>query len=450
MNQTGRKSPLERFLSLFAEVHAGEGITTILLALNVFLLLTCYYMIKPVREALILTEGGAEIKSFAAAGQGVLLLGAVSVYGAIAARVPRRTLINSVTFFFAACMVLFFILGNLDVPLGVVFYLWVGIFNLMIVAQFYSMANDLHTPEEGKRLFSIIVFGSNAGAIAGSLVVGRLVTRLGVYPPLLISAAVLGLSLLITNYVLARAHGKAIGSDSRGRGAAERPLSRGNPFKLVLTTPYLLLLALLFLVLNLVNTTGEYLLGRVVADTADQSIAAGLAEGLDKKQFIGKFYADFFSGVNTAAVVIQLLLVSRILKFLGVRGALLVLPCIAMGAYGIISLFPVLSMVRWAKTAENATDYSLQNTLRAALFLPTTREQKYKAKQAIDTFFVRVGDLLSAAVVALGAYVLHLSTSRFAVVNMVFVGAWLILAYLIGKRYVVLARGLEASEPEAA
>jgi AAA family ATP:ADP antiporter len=91
-----------------------------------------------------------------------------------------------------------------------------------------------------------------------------------------------------------------------------------------------------------------------------------------------------------------------------------------------------------AKTAENATDYSLQNTVRNILFLPTTREQKYKAKQAIDTFFVRLGDLLSAGVVFVGTTVLAMTTAHFALVNVALVFVWLVIAVRIGLEYKTL------------
>ncbi|MBI2952276.1 translocase, partial [bacterium] len=94
------KSPLDRFLGLFAEVRAGEGPAAVLLTLNVILLLAAYSVVKPVREALILAEGGAEVKSYAAAGQAILLLGAVPLYAALAGCLPRRRLINGVTLFF--------------------------------------------------------------------------------------------------------------------------------------------------------------------------------------------------------------------------------------------------------------------------------------------------------------------------------------------------------------
>jgi len=144
--------------------------------------------------------------------------------------------------------------------------------------------------------------------------------------------------------------------------------------------------------------------------------------------------------VNIVGVVAQLFLVSRILKYLGVRIALLFLPVIALGGYLLLAFYPVLAVVRWAKTAENATDYSLNNTVRNMLFLPTTREQKYKAKQAIDSFFWRAGDVFSALLVFVGTTFLAWTASNFAVFNIGLVVIWLAVAVAIGRRYKVLVK----------
>src|SRR5204862_8247963 len=117
--------------------------------------------LKPVREALILSGEGAEVKSYASAGQVLLLLGFVPAYGALASRVGRMRLITGVTLFFVACLAGFYLFAGAKLPhLGLLFYILVGIFNVSIVAQFWSYANDVYTPEAGKRLFAIIAFGS--------------------------------------------------------------------------------------------------------------------------------------------------------------------------------------------------------------------------------------------------------------------------------------------------
>jgi AAA family ATP:ADP antiporter len=144
-----RLGPLERFLTLFTVVRPGEGVLALLLSLNIFLILTAYYILKPFREALILGQGSAELKSYMSAGQVLLLAAVVPLYAKLVARLPRRRLINVVTLFFVVCLVLFYGLRQVGVPLGILFFLWIGIFNLMIVAQFWSFANDIYTNEEG-------------------------------------------------------------------------------------------------------------------------------------------------------------------------------------------------------------------------------------------------------------------------------------------------------------
>ena len=145
MTTTATLSPLERTLNIFTEVRQGEATSALMLAFNIFLILTAYYILKPVREALILSgSGGAEIKSYVAAGQTLLLLGAVPLYAWFAGRHDRRSLINRVTLFFAACLAAFYALANAGVPIAIGFYLWVGIFNLMVPAQFWAFANDRH------------------------------------------------------------------------------------------------------------------------------------------------------------------------------------------------------------------------------------------------------------------------------------------------------------------
>jgi len=429
------KGPLERFLSLFTEVHTGEGPTVLLLTLNLFLILTAYYILKPVREALILEgKGGAEIKSYAAAGQAILLLGVVPLYGLLASRLPRQRLINYVSLFFIGCLGLFYVLAQLRVPLGVIFYLWIGIFNLMVVAQIWSFANDLYTPEAGKRLFAIVAFGASSGAVFGSFIAGRLIGLVGVYQLLLVGGFILILSLLLTNLIEHRERHRAEGGvPPRAVSKAEEPIGAGGAFQLVVKNRYLLLIAFLMLFLNWVNTTGEYILGKTVAQAAADAVARGTSGGLSKGEYIGKFYSDFFTVVNLTGLLAQLFLVSRIIRYLGVQAAILFLPVIALGGYTLLAFYPVLSVVRWVKTAENATDYSLQNTVRQTLFLPTKREEKYKAKQATDTFFVRAGDVLSAVLVYVGTTWLFLETQQFALVNLGLAFIWLILAVLVGR-----------------
>ena len=195
------RTSLDRLLSLFAPVEAGEGLTALLLMMNLFVLMTAYYVIKPVREALILGGAGPEIKAYAGAAAALVFVVLVPLYGKVASRLNRLRLINGVTAFFASNLVVFYELGRHNVSFGIVFFVWVGLFNLMLVAQFWAFANDVYTQEQGKRLFAIIGIGSSLGAIFGAGVAGRLFMTAGVYPMLLIAAALLGVCMVVSNWV---------------------------------------------------------------------------------------------------------------------------------------------------------------------------------------------------------------------------------------------------------
>ena len=185
------------------------------------------------------------------------------------------------------------------------------------------------------------------------------------------------------------------------RGAARRRSRAGGGFGLVFRSRYLRLIALLIVLLNIVNTTGEYLIARLL--TAHAARAGRRRPGVQhSRRTSAPSPATTSSGSTSLALLLQAFVASRLVKHLGLRGALLALPLIALGGYAIIAAGAGFAVVRWVKTAENATDYSIMNTARQLLWLPTTREEKYKAKQAIDTFFVRGGDICLAAVVYFG------------------------------------------------
>jgi AAA family ATP:ADP antiporter len=200
---------------------------------------------------------------------------------------------------------------------------------------------------------------------------------------------------------------------------------KGGAFELVFRHRYVLLIAMLALVYNFANSNGEYMLGKLVKAAALDAVAQGTLAQADVGAFIGKSYADFFFGVNLLGVVFQAFAVSRIVRYGGLGVALLALPVIALSSSVAILAWPLLSVVRAGKTLENATDYSLNNTVRQLLWLPTSSALKYKAKQAVDTFFVRLGDVSSALLVAGGSQLFAWSVREFAFANALLGVVWL-------------------------
>jgi len=426
------KSAVEKLLCLFADVRAGEGLSALLLGLNVFLLLTGYLLLKTVREPLILTEGGAEVKAYSAGGQAILLLLAVPFYGWVGTLVNRLKLIVGLNLFFATNLVLFSALGRAGMHVGVVFYIWLGIFNVFVISQFWAFANDVYTEGQGRRLFPLVAFGASLGAVVGAWLAATLSRGFkSPYELMLLAAVLLLVSIAIILAVDRRETRR--GGPEAAREAAE-PLGPEGGFQLLAHDRYLLWIAVLTVLLNVVNTSGEYLLSRLLQNESILRYGGAAASLAERQRFIAVFMGDYLTWTNAVGLLMQLLLVSRLIRYAGVRKSLFVLPCISLTCYSVIAVAPVLALVRVLKVAENSTDYSLQNTVRQALWLPTTREAKYKAKAAVDTFCTRMGDVLAAGVV-FAAISTHAGLPAVAGCSIVLALFWLLAASRIAKEH---------------
>jgi AAA family ATP:ADP antiporter len=194
----------------------------------------------------------------------------------------------------------------------------------------------------------------------------------------------------------------------------------------LLNDRYLLLIAALTFLLNYVNSNGEYVLDRTLL----ASVAQHGWNPADAAKFVAGFKAEYFGWVNLIGVTLQLFAVSRILARFGVSNALFVLPLVAFMSYSVILTAPLLALIRIGKIAENSLDYSLQNTARQALFLVSSRAEKYVGKTVVDTFVVRVGDVCSAASVWLAAH-FALPARAFAAVNLALIVVWLFVLLAI-------------------
>ncbi len=426
--QDGRpKTRLERVLSLCADVRAGEGANALLMALNGFLLLTSYYLLKTVRQALILGQSGPEKAAYTSAGTALLLLFLVPVYGAIASRVVRVKLISWVTLFFTSHLIVFASLDRSGVRVGVAFYVWLAIFNMLLVGQFWAFANDLYDEHKGKRLFPLVGIGTAAGGVIGAGSATLLFKALGAHGLMLVAGVILLLGIGVTLIVNRRESG-IVGSIQHR--IAAQPVGREGGFQLLLTDRYLFLIASAILLLNLVNSNGEYLMNKLADSQATATIDA------QRMAFFADFAGKFNMIQNTLVLILQMFVVSRIFRHIGVGAALFILPVIALGGYALAFALPVLGILKSVKVLENSTDYSINNTARSALFLPTSREAKYKAKNAIDTFVARTGDMFSGILVLVGGLpLLTWNVRDFAVINVLLVLLWLAVVAAIVREH---------------
>jgi ATP:ADP antiporter, AAA family len=408
----------------FGKVEPAEAVTAALMTLTVFLLLTAYYLLKTAREPLILLHGGAEVKQYAAAGQALILVVVVQAYSALARRVGRQKLIATVYLFFVANLVVFAALVRADVVIGVPFFLWVGVFNMTAVSQFWSLAADVYTPEQGKRLFAILGIGSSLGAVTGAWVAKSLAPA---GPAGLMTGAAIVLLVCVGLFAWIGVRARS-GGPRADETHSDEPLVHDHVAGILVRDKYLLLIAGLTLLLNWVRSNGDYLLDRTLL----AAVADAKSHGIAPSTFVTAFKADYFQWVNIAGLVLQLFAVSRIMSRFGVRNALLFLPSVAFLEYGMFLVAPVLSLFKLAKIGESSLEYSVQNTARQALFLVSSRVEKYVGKTAIDTVVVRAGDALTALVVWAGSRA-AMSTQAFATLNLGLITVWIVAVFAIGK-----------------
>ncbi|MCP3871039.1 MAG: hypothetical protein GY703_23665 [Gammaproteobacteria bacterium] len=431
----------ERFLGLFTEVRPGEGTTALLMFANVFLILCAYYFVKPLREGWIAVSDISgltkmEVKAYSSFIQSLFLLLVVGWYGRLACRWSRVTLITRATLFCIFNLLIFWFLqpGLFFAALpfsGIVFYVWVGMFGVFVVAQFWTFCADVYTDERGKRMLPMIAIGATSGAAVGSWLVSQLVDSGMVDTKILLLLATVPLfvSIGLTKIVDNRESGTQVPPAPEPRKQKETP-SILSGARLVLISRFLLAAAIVTLLTNWVNTNGENLLFRVIQETlAGQAAVQGVTDSLAVLEFTRDgttaFYGDFFFWVNIVALILQAFVASRLLKYGGFATIALMLPVIALLSYTAMALLPILAVVKMMKIAENATDYSINNTARHVLWLPVNSEMKFRGKPAIDTLYVRLGDGLAAITVLIGVQVVAMSTQAFFVFNVSLVLCWL-------------------------
>jgi AAA family ATP:ADP antiporter len=431
-------SPFERLLSLVTRVRPGEGRAAFLFFTHGFLLLSSYQVVKALREAFMLTRFSAETRAYAVAVTALVLMFIVPLYASVRRHLDGARLLRAVTVFFVVTMPMFAALAYAGVSIAFPFYVWVSIYGVMVVSQMWAFAADSFNVKSGQRLFVVIMLGANLGALVGAKFTQLAVAALSPTGLMILATGILGATLF-----LASPERAAVPQGSRAISAEHgKPVPRLlGGIGLVLRDRYLLLIALLVMLLNWVNSTGEFILADYVkADAAGRIAASGGA--LDMSTLITAFYGDFQFWVTLVSLGIQLFLVSRIFQVVGVRGALLIHPLIVAVGYGLLALAPLLggfvpifTLIRWIKIAENGVDYSLMNTTRQALFLPVDRDAKYDGKTAIDTFFWRFGDLIQALAVYVGLNLLHWQAPQFALLNLLLALAWIALAVAIGRGF---------------
>ena len=388
-----------------------------------FLLFTAYYILRPIRDSMGVAGGVENIDDlFGWTLLGMLL--AVPLFGWISGRFRRAVFLPWTYAFFIVQLVAFwavFTASAEDAATARVFFVWVSVFNLFVIAVFWSFMADLFDKEQGKRLFAFITAGASVGAIAGSSITAFLARAVGEVNLLLVSATLLASTLALMRYLLAWSARQG----SRAERIEERPMG-GNPFaglKLVLTSPYLGGIAAFVFLMAAVNTF-LYL---------QQAELLGIhyPDGDARTGFLGRIELV----MSVATILLQLFAVGRLTRRAGVAAMIVVVPLFVVAGFLLISVSPTLMTLVGVFIARRVGQYAIVRPCREMLYTSVDRESKYKAKNVNDTLVYRTSDFVVAkthdAIVATWSAGL----SGIALVGAGVAAAWAVVAFLLGRAH---------------
>jgi AAA family ATP:ADP antiporter len=386
-----------------------------------FLLLSGYYVLRPVRDAMGI-ESGVHNLPWLFSGTFVAMLAAVPLFGWAAARWRRGTLLPAVYGFFAVHLVLFYAAlrsGFAPTAVAGAFFIWVSVYNLFVVSLFWSFMVDVFDDRQAKRLFGFVAAGGSAGALAGPALAALLVTVVGTATLLLLSAAF----LIATLVCFAR-----IDHWTRHAGAAQRP--RTPPpavggaawagIKTVAASPYLLGICLYIVLTSLLATLVYFEQARIVGAS------------LPSSEQRTALFATLDLAVNILALLLQVFATAPLLRRFGVAIALVLLPAVTLLGFGFYGVFPALLAMAAFQVVRRATEYAIARPAREMLFVTVAREQKYKSKNFIDTVVYRGGDAFSGWVTAAFGSAGFVG-AKLALVAIPAAAIWMLASWLLGR-----------------
>lgn len=416
------------------DVRAGEGAGLFGAFGWFFTLLWGYYLLRPIRDEMGV-RGDPTRLHWVFTATFVAMLVAVPLFSALVARVPRRRAVPWVYRFFLLHLVVFWALVRADVApewVARAFFVWVSVYNLFVVSVFWSVLADLFTSAQGKRLFGFIAAGGSAGALLGSATVAWLAERVGVANLLLLSALLLEAAARFASGLARWGEGGQAGRSAVEPGRGDAPLggTAWSGFAEVARSTYLLAIAAQLALHSLGSTFLYFNLARTVgAALPDPATRAAL-------------FAKVDLAVSLLALATQSLATGRIVAALGLGGTLAIVPLLSAAGFGIAAAAPRYWVLGAFQTLRRAAHFAVDRPSREVLFTVVRPEEKYKAKNFIDTFVYRGGDALSGWLHA-GLASLGLALPALSLAAIPFAAASTALAFWLGRR----ERQLEEATP---
>jgi len=425
MAEARRDNQLTRLIRAMTRVEPNEIQATALSFAFVFVLMTAYFILRPVRDSLSSNWTDAQL-SWLWTSTFFISVIAVSLYGAVISRIRMRVIVPSMYAFFAATFVAFYIagktLGDNDL-VNRAYYVWLSVFSLYHLSVFWTFMSGLYNKEQAKRLFAIIAMGATAGAIAGPFFATLFAQKIGNLNLLLIAALLLLLPITFIGR-LERLRISDLGnSDAQTNLAGGRELS-ANPFsgfKTFVSNPYLLAIGL-FIVLYVVMNTFIYFELRKMMGDFDREVRTQIWAGIDL-------------AVNSITFIIGLFVTGRLATRVGMPSTLALIPVFMVGGWVLVALSPVLAVLAGLQIARRAGNYAITRPGREMLFTAVDADTRYKAKPVIDVVVYRGGDMLTAWFYTFLTTSLAFGTAGVAVIAAIVAGVWAGAGIMLGRRY---------------
>jgi AAA family ATP:ADP antiporter len=362
-------------------VRSGEWPALILSFLYFFLLLAAYYVLRPVRDGLVAGLDVGEIKYLVIA-VFVVMLAIAPLFGFAMAHVPRKKLLPSIYAFFVVNLGLFaiaFAIPDLGPWPSRVFYVWLTVFNMFVVSVFWSFMADVWREEQGRRLFGFIASGGSVGGLLGPLLAKILVERFGISALTLLAAALLSGTVACLMLL-----GKYSRTDDARLQAASQTLSGSNWQGLILVarSPFLLGIASLVLI----GTATAQFMYAETARLAQENFATPEARSA--------FNANLDLWTNLAALILQFAIVGPVARRFGIAIPLIGLYVVGFFAYGALAVSPLFATLAISNVARRSAEFGFGKPARDMMYTVTTPQEKYLAKNVIDTLILRGGDVV--------------------------------------------------------
>jgi len=427
------------------QVEAGEGRALFLSFSYFFSLLCSYYIIRPMRDEMGIV-GGVENLQWLFTGTLVAMTAAIPLFGWVSSRFPREKFLPYIYLFFIVMLLLFYGLMGEQAASGFIapeyvaraFFIWVSVFNLFVVSVFWSFMADLFSNQQARRLFGFIAAGGTVGALAGPALTAMLVQPIGARNLLLISALFLGWAIVCITKLSSWSKSKSVNSEASSVSIsnAETSVSESTQaaiggsiwagIRMVVHSPYLLGICLLMLLFTTLATFLYFMQAQIIRDAF-----------VDSEQRTAVFASIDFA-VNALSLVLQVFLTSRLIKWFGIAAVLAIIPVMLAIGFTLLSVSPVLMVLLAVQIIRRAGNYAVMRPVREMLYVVLSREEKYKAKNVIDTVVYRAGDAVSAWVYA-GMRSLGMSVSGIAFIAVPLAILWAWIAFGLGRQQTKLA-----------